>query len=559
MPYQIDKARCLCCHNCALECPVHAIDYKGTGYYVNEEICIDCGHCEKVCNVDAPYRTDIPKVQPAAHAPETMEADLVVLGAGVSGIVAAARAAQLSGRSVIVLEKAKKYGGSGWFAGFNVPAEGSESAMPPMFAQAQEALRAGGVDPEIMRIASEKPSEFFEWFRKLDSRVDELWKPTPGPFGNVSMELEESRVYFNKKCTDKAIGPGRSTSVMEKIVTDHFEELGITLLTEHRAVRIQTDESGVVCGVTAENPGGIVNIKCRAVISCTGGFANNEEMLRAYAPQYYGQPGDEPTHRFAAPTNTGDVVGLGESAGAFLDTENFTANVFGPVHHPFSFCLFSFANQAEVVTVNRDGKRFLDESIFGGGAAKMYHQPGRVAWSVLDHKTRQMLGERLKHGPDGAVLQDFEAEFDAEAALDTPLKKADTLEELAELCGIDQAAFPETIRTYNEACRLGRDDAFGKRPETLYPVEEAPFYAIYGKIACDGAFGGMLINGKTQVYRADRADIIPGLYAAGDNSSGWLLKSKEEGDHRLMAANECNWAIASGFTAGEQAAEYLQA
>jgi hypothetical protein len=51
--------------------------------------------------------------------------------------------------------------------------------------------------------------------------------------------------------------------------------------------------------------------------------------------------------------------------------------------------------------------------------------------------------------------------------------------------------------------------------------------------------------------------VIPGLYAAGDNSSGWALKSKEEGDHRLMVTNECNWAIGSGFVAGKEAAAYL--
>lgn len=82
--------------------------------------------------------------------------------------------------------------------------------------------------------------------------------------------------------------------------------------------------------------------------------------------------------------------------------------------------------------------------------------------------------------------------------------------------------------------------------------------AIYGKVATDGAFGGMLVNGRMEVYCAGKTDIIRGLYACGDNASGWALRSKEEGDHRLMAANECTWAISSGFIAGAQAAEYLR-
>lgn len=556
MAYQIDRNKCLCCHNCALECPVGAIDYRGTAYVVDEDKCIGCGKCAAVCNVAAPYQVGVAEPEAPKHEREELTTDIVVLGAGAAGIVAAARAAQLSGKKVIVLEKAAKYGGSGWFAGFMVPVDNGPAPMPPMFAEAQKALREGGIDPAIMSLAQEAPKEFFQWFRALDPRVDELWAPMPGP-GGMSMDLKE-RVYFNTSNTDRAIGPGRSTSVMEKILVDHFPELGVELRTSHEAVALEKDENGAICGVLAKNPGGEVHISCKAVISCTGGFANNPEMLRKYAPQYYGPEGSEPTHRFAVPTNTGDVMKLGRSVDACLDEQNFSANVFGPVHHPFSFILFCVANRPEVVTVNLDGKRFINESIFGGGAAKMYHQPRRIAWSILDEPTRQLIGEQLKHGPDGAVMKDYDHDFELEAKLDTPLKKADTLEELAVQCGIDPKAFVDTIARYNEACKTGKDEEFGKDPKTMRPIEQGPFYAIFGKMACDGAFGGMLVDGKMEVYKADRSGVIPGLYACGDNSSGWSLKSGQEGDHRLMVSNECNWAITSGFTAAASAAEYLK-
>lgn len=555
MSYQIDRSRCLCCHNCALECPAGAISYVGTGYQVDSEKCVDCGHCAQVCNVDAVASTaPAPAAEP--HEVRHLETDLVVLGAGAAGVVAAARAAQCSGKRVLVLEKAKKYGGSGWFAGIMIPVEGQSAPQPPMFKRAQEALRAGGVDPEIMTLAQETPKKFFQWLRALDSRVDEFWKPCPGPGGAMMMDVPE-RTFFNRKCTDKAIGPGRSTSVMEKLVVDHFAELGVELLTQHRAVAIHRDEKGRVCGVTAEDPGGRVEIACKAVISSTGGFAHNDEMLRRYAPQFFGEEGSEPTHRFAAPTNTGDVVALGESVGAYLDRENFFANVFGPVHHPFSFSLFNFGLQGEMVNVNLQGRRFMDESTFGAGAAKIIHQPGRIAWSVLDEDTRQELGQRLSNGPDGALLADYEKEFAGELTLDTPLKRANTLEELAEQCGIAPQEFVETIARYNDFCARGEDMDFHKQPDTLRPVVKAPFYAIYGKVATDGAFGGMLVNSRMEVFEADKSGVIPGLYAAGDNSSGWCLRSKEEGDDRLMVSNECNWAVSSGFRAGEQAAQYL--
>ena len=52
MAYKI-KSFCLGCHYCALECPVHAIDYKGTKYEIDPDKCIECGKCVEVCNVSA--------------------------------------------------------------------------------------------------------------------------------------------------------------------------------------------------------------------------------------------------------------------------------------------------------------------------------------------------------------------------------------------------------------------------------------------------------------------------------------------------------------------------
>ncbi len=555
MAYWIDRTKCLCCHNCALECPVGAISYVGTGYSVSAAKCIGCGRCARVCNVGAAQPKEAAPA-PAPHAPDTREADVVVLGAGAAGIVAAASAAQ-NGARVLVLEKAKKFGGSGWFAGFMAPAEPGKPAMPPIFEQAQQTLRERGVDPGIIELAKNTPYEFFQWLRALDPRVDEYWERMPSPFGADTYDLP-GRKLFNLKCTDKAIGPGRSTSVMEKIVTDHFSELGVEILYEHEAAALQLDGAGAVCGVTAKNPGGELTVSCRAVICATGGFAHNDALLRKYAPHFFGEPGSEPTHRFAAPTNTGDIVALGRSAGAYLDYDNFFANVFGPVHHPFGFCLFQYGLQPEIIQVNRRGERFFDESQFGGGAGPITRQPGRVAWAIFDSAVKDEIADRISHGPDAALFPDIDAEFSEEEKLDTPVKTADTIEHLAAELGIPAPALRGTVDRYNHFCEQGRDDDFGKRPETLRPIKTGPFYAVFGKVATDGAFGGVLINAKTEVYRADKTGVIPGLFAAGDNAAGWALRAGE-GEERLMVCNECNWAISSGFVAGHAAAEYSKA
>lgn len=104
MAYKI-KPFCLGCHYCALECPTHAIDYQGTQYQIDPEKCVECGKCVEVCNISAIDTGKPETIVP--HAPRTMEADAVILGAGAAGVIAAVKLAELTGAKIIVLEKAK--------------------------------------------------------------------------------------------------------------------------------------------------------------------------------------------------------------------------------------------------------------------------------------------------------------------------------------------------------------------------------------------------------------------------------------------------------------------
>lgn len=550
----IIKEGCLCCHNCALECPVGAIDYKDTHYEINQDTCIGCGLCQQLCNVGAVVDTNAHgSITP--HGQQELSCDLVVIGCGGSGSIAAVRAAEDSGKQVIVLEKAEKYGGSAWFAGFEVMSGGGPGGPGPGGPSENGDRFQGKVSPEIQQIARTAPKAFSDWMLTMDG-VKEHWVEKPAPFGSGTSVGLKHRTYFNLKCKDEAIGPGRGGSFVVQTMVDQFERLGIRLLTGTSATRI-LEKDGHISGILAQDTGGEILIHCKAVIVSAGGFAWNDTLLAQYWPWFMSDdPTAEPVHRFAAPTNTGDVVALGESAGAWVDYDNFTVNLFGPVHHPFSFCLFKFACEPEIISVNLDGKRFYDESFFPNGAAKIGIQPGRIAWSIVDADTLKVIADRLIAGNDGWIHKDYLTEIETELKLDTPLKKADTIAELATLCGIDADALQATIDRYNADCASGADSEFGKRPETMRPVLKPPFYAIYGKMATDGAFGGIRINEKMEGLRPDGTP-IPGLYATGDNAAGWCVRVPGPGDNRLMCTNEMSWAVASGFTAGKFAAAYL--
>ncbi len=546
MSYFIN-GNCLCCHNCALECPVGAIDYVGTRYAIDQDKCVNCGHCQAVCNVSAVESTEKEPVK--EHGPVRLEADIVVLGAGGSGTVAAVRAAELTGKKVIVLEKMKKPGGSGWFAGFDISLGQRKGPGPGNYTE--------GIDPELVKNIKAAPAEFADWFLKFDG-VKENFVPQED-HGAVRYGLPTGKRYkFNTRCMDEAIGPGKGGSFVVYTMLCQFERLGIQLLTEHRAVKILTDGSGAVCGVIARDPGGETRIDCRAVIVSTGGFARNDELLKKTWPWFFtGDKTAEPVHRFAAPGNTGDVVGLGESAGAYVDWDNFFVNLFGPVHHPFSFALFSLALEPAGINVNLNGRRYFDESFFGNGAGPILEQPGRVGFCIMDSATLEETMAGLINSPRGMYFEDYKEEIEHELTLHPALYRADTIEELAEQAGINAPNLRETVERYNGYCRAGEDGEFGRRPDTLHPIEKGPFYAIYGKTATDGAFGGILINGRMEAYNAGKTGVVPGLYATGDNASGWAKNPGGPGPDRKMLINEMCWAVYSGFIAGKNAAEYL--
>lgn len=90
MAYYIGP-RCSACHYCYNECPVHAIRFSGTSYEIDEFKCIGCGKCAQVCPSGIIY-DPMNVSEPEPHAPQELECDLVVLGGGGSGLVAAVRA-----------------------------------------------------------------------------------------------------------------------------------------------------------------------------------------------------------------------------------------------------------------------------------------------------------------------------------------------------------------------------------------------------------------------------------------------------------------------------------
>jgi fumarate reductase flavoprotein subunit len=130
---------------------------------------------------------------------------------------------------------------------------------------------------------------------------------------------------------------------------------------------------------------------------------------------------------------------------------------------------------------------------------------------------------------------------------------ANTLEGLAQQMEIPVEPFLATVQRYNELCAKGHDDDFLKPASHMLPIEKGPFFAIHNHLAHDGVFGGFAVDQDTHVID-ENGQIIPGLYAAGDNTSSRYINS---GGEKREIMSDLTWAFSSGYLAGSAMARDL--
>lgn len=134
--------------------------------------------------------------------------------------------------------------------------------------------------------------------------------------------------------------------------------------------------------------------------------------------------------------------------------------------------------------------------------------------------------------------------------------KADTLEELAGILGMDPATLTGTVEAYNGYCEAGEDAQFGKNPDMLVPVGEGPYYAVkmasYSYCTC----AALDINEQLQVLNTE-GNPIEGLFAVGCDSMGVLFTEKKP--YVTFGGANNGWALTSGYVAGATVAAYVSA
>ena len=492
----------------------------------------------------------------------TVDADVVVVGAGGAGMTAAITAAA-EGKSVVILESQPMVGGN------SVRATGGMNAGKTVYQDENEFAEGAGVE-KTLKTAAEKYADN-ETITALAKTVSEQWaeyqKNPTGYFDSVEL-MELDTMIGGKGINDPALvetlcsnsadaidwlgeqgitlnsvssaggasvkrihrpvnEEGKVVSVgayMVPLLEEDCQKAGVQIMVNTTATEILTDDNGAAVGIKATGASGeTITINAKAVILTSGGFGANMEMVTEYKPELKGFMTTN------APGILGQGIKMAQAIGA--DTVDMDQIQIHPTVQYDSASLITEGLRGDgAVLINSEGKRFIDEvGTRDVVSAAEIAQPGSYSWLIIDQKMVD----------DSSVIQGY-------------IKKGytvtgETYEELAKAMGVDEAAFAETMNTWNGYVEAKNDPDFG-RTSFADKLDTAPYYAIKVTAGVHHTMGGLKINTDAQVLDTN-GSIITGLYAAGETTGG------VHGGNRIGGNAVCDFVV-FGRIAGSNASAY---
>jgi len=467
------------------------------------------------------------QTRPAAGPPPQGQlterrADVVVIGGGGAGLAAAVEAHQ-NGATVIVLEKMPRIGGNTIISGgaFNAveerrqKAQGIEDSVERHFTQTYEGGDRRG-NPELIRILVENAAGAVKWLEELGMKFQERVFTVPGGMWARAIRPE------------MPLGTGFIDTLGAYIE----REEGIEVLLETTATELIL-EGGRVVGVKTTTAAGPLTVRANnAVIIATGGFGANVEMRDKVNTVWPTLTSIKTTNH---PGATGDGIRMAEVVGArVVGLEQIQLL---PLGDPRSGSLAGSIGRSVDTTiyVNKEGQRFVNE-----GARRdvmtmaLMQQRDAILWEVVDRDSY----------PTGDTRNNFDETIDTLVTQGRAFR-ADSLEELARLIGVNPANLVQTVAEFNAAVDRKGGDAFGR---TLFgdKIDTAPFYAASRAPTVHHTMGGIEINARAEVINQN-GQPIAGLFAAGEVTGGI------HGSNRL-GGNALPDTIVFGRIAGRNAA-----
>ncbi len=449
---------------------------------------------------------------------ETIESDIVIIGAGIAGVTCACRATEL-GASVTVIEKMSfPSSRGGHYAAYQSQAMTDAGIVNDSKEEiVEEWLRFSGNrnSVELAWLFMDRSSEVMNWLDDLSGdqlNIIPIYTHYVGPLYYEHLGTHVIRGEFEDN--------SNNINAPVYFMWQTAESQGAQFVFETTAEQLVMEGDRVTAVVAQDADGYKKYVGTKAVVLATGDISGNTEMIQAY-----GDPlGLKPAASAYTPegANTGDGHKMGMWVGAKMQEYPIVTMI-----HLVRYCSLCFG----FLHVNSEGSRFMNEDTWiQAKSIRVLEQPGDdYAWSVFDSNWQDDVAASIPYGggqfwddmsrTDETWTPDSATSIIEEAIESGNGYTADTLEELAEMMGVDVDVFLAEVENYNAMYEAGEDTQFHKRAELLTSISEPPFYALKFGPSLLTMPGGLEVNVNLQVLD-ENEEVIEGLYAIGNVSGG---------------------------------------
>lgn len=447
------------------------------------------------------------------------EADVVVIGAGACGLVAALRA-KAAGAEAIVLERDGSPSGSTSMSSGFVPAPatrfqraiGIEDDTSQRFEADILSKSKGKSIASLAKLATNSIGPALEWLADAHG---------------LEWIVLDDFLYPGHSHHRMHAVPEKTGAALEARLLAAVEAADIPVVTDALVTTLYRDAEDRITAVGIIRPDGATEVLgCKALVLACNGFGGNAALVREHIPQiadglYYGHQG-----------NTGDALTWGQALGARIEQVSGYQG-HGSLAHPHGI-LISWALMMEGgIQVNSEGLRFSNEhGGYSEQAVNVLAQPGGIAWNIHD-----------------ARLHDFAQGFPdyREAMAAGAIRQASDVAELARLTGLPEAGLTRTLSDVTLYQSGKTTDPFG-RDFTGKGALAAPFHAVKVTGALFHTQGGLMIDDQARVVREDDTPFA-NLFAGGGAACG--VSGPDVSGY--LSGNGLLTAIGFGFVAGGSA------
>jgi fumarate reductase flavoprotein subunit len=428
-------------------------------------------------------------VEPPPRGGIDPDVDVLIVGAGACGLVAALAARQ-AGASVLLLERDVSPGGTTAMSSGLIPAADSRvqrragvcDDSPALFAADILAKCRGRTDSDMVTLLTTQSAITVDWLVEAHE---------------VPLDLVTAARLPGHSRTRLHGTPGRSGAELVAALYSATLRAGADVVSS-TAVTTLFVEGGRVLGVGAVRPDASEErLGCRALVLACCGFAANRELVGRYLPEIARAVAH--TH----PGAQGDALQWGAELGAATaDMTGYQGHGSLAVGHGLLIHWIVMSEGA--IQVNALGQRFSDESQgYSEQAVRVLAQPDAFAWNIYDERAHRLMLE-------------FEEYRDAVSA--GAIRQAPSAAELAARIGVPPEPLAATLAAIDDARLRRRPDVFGRDFSIVHRID-APYFAVKVTGALFHTQGGLVVDRSARVLRSTGAP-LPNVFAGGGAARG---------------------------------------